>query len=58
MREDTVQDPASCDVAPFAEAQFNELAKPTRVVVVHSLGIAQCLQDGAAGVGAYHHRVT
>ena len=53
--EDTVKDPATGDVAPFTEAQFNELAKATGVVVVHCLGIAQCLQNGTT-VRTHYHR--
>ena len=54
--EDTVQDPTACDVTPFTEAELNELAKSTGVVVIHCLGIAQCFQDGAAGMDKCYYR--
>lgn len=46
--KDTVNNPASLDVALLAEMQLDELPKAAGVVVVDRLGVSESLHDGTA----------
>ena len=50
MLKDTINDLASFNIARLEKVETNKFAKPTRVVVVHSLGISKRFKDGTVNM--------